>query len=82
RSENHIAIITVADTGIGIDPEYSISIFERFFRVPSVHNKKIGGTGLGLAITQTLLEKMGGVILLDSKPGKGSVFTIRLPLST
>ncbi len=79
RSENNIAIVTVSDTGMGIDPKYSISVFERFFRVPSSQNKKIGGTGLGLSIIQTLLEKMGGVILLDSKLGEGSTFTIRIP---
>ena len=79
KNETNIVIIKVSDTGLGIDPKYSISVFERFFRVPSSQNKKIGGTGLGLSIIQTLLEKMGGVILLDSKLGEGSTFTIRIP---
>ncbi|MCE9500723.1 MAG: PAS domain-containing sensor histidine kinase, partial [Leptospira sp.] len=81
KTRSNIAIIKFTDTGIGIDPKYNIAVFERFFRAPGPENRKIGGTGLGLSITQSLLEKIGGVVLLDSTPGVGSTFTINLPLS-
>ncbi|TGN19722.1 sensor histidine kinase [Leptospira idonii] len=73
--------ITVKDTGIGIDPNYKNQIFDRFFRIPSSDNKKIGGTGLGLSIVKSLVEKMGGEIFVESKQGEGSTFRILLPKS-
>lgn len=74
------AILIVRDTGIGIDPLYHKAIFERFYRVPDINNRKVGGTGLGLSIIASLLKKIGGNILVNSAKGKGSEFKITIPL--
>ena len=76
------AKISVKDTGLGIPFEAQARIFERFFRVDSPHSKKISGTGLGLSIVQWIVETHGGVITVESEPGKGSAFTVSLPLRT
>lgn len=64
----------VKDTGIGIEEQYLESIFDRFVKIQSNHDKFYPGTGLGLAITKRLVEMLGGKIWLESKPGEGSVF--------
>jgi signal transduction histidine kinase len=69
----------VQDTGIGIRLEEQQKIFESFHQVDSSHARKHEGTGLGLAITRQLCQLMGGDVGVESEPGKGSVFTIRLP---
>ncbi|GBF51923.1 sensor histidine kinase [Leptospira ryugenii] len=74
--------LTVSDTGIGIDANYKNQIFDRFFRIPSTDNRKIGGTGLGLSIVKSLVEKMGGEIYVESKLGEGSTFKVSLPLAS
>lgn len=72
--------IEVKDTGIGIAPEQISGIFDEYTRVHSETPEKwIIGTGLGLAVTKKLIEQMGGEITVESKPGKGSIFTITLP---
>lgn len=73
-------VLIVKDTGIGIDPEKLQTIFQKFVQADSSINRKYGGTGLGLAITKTLIEIMGGQIKVTSEPGKGSIFTVKLPL--
>jgi two-component system phosphate regulon sensor histidine kinase PhoR len=75
------AVIEVADSGIGIDPEHHERIFERFYRVDKARSRELGGTGLGLAIVKHTVLTHGGEISLYSAPGKGSVFTVSLPLS-
>jgi two-component system sensor histidine kinase EvgS len=70
-------IIEVKDTGIGISKKMQESVFEPF--VQEIDNKHYGGTGLGLAITRRLMALMGGTIMLQSKLGKGSTFTVRFP---
>jgi PAS domain S-box-containing protein len=80
RAENNLCQVKFSDSGIGIDSKYHLSIFERFFRVPDMANRKVGGTGIGLAISQEIVSKMGGVIIVDSSPGKGSIFTVLVPL--
>ncbi len=72
--------IAVSDTGIGIRPEDHAAVFEQFRQVGTDHLKKAEGTGLGLALTKSLVELHGGTIRLDSEVGKGSTFTISLPL--
>ncbi len=72
-------IITVADTGIGIDKEDISCLFDAFRRINEKENATIQGTGLGLAITKELVTLMHGTISVESTPGKGSVFTIILP---
>jgi signal transduction histidine kinase/DNA-binding response OmpR family regulator len=69
----------VSDTGIGMTPEQQAKLFEEFTQADSSTARKYGGTGLGLAITRKLARMMGGDVTLTSEPGKGSVFTARLP---
>jgi two-component system sensor histidine kinase RpfC len=72
--------IAVGDTGIGIPREKFETIFESFRQADESISRRFGGTGLGLAIVRQLLVLMGGDVRVDSEPGKGSVFTIELPL--
>jgi adenylate cyclase len=69
----------VSDTGIGMTPEQQAKLFEEFTQADSSTARKYGGTGLGLAITRKLARMMGGDVTLTSEPGRGSVFTARLP---
>src|SRR2546426_2487973 len=71
--------IAVADTGIGMTPEQQAKLFEEFTQADSSTARQYGGTGLGLAITRRLARMMGGDVTVASEPGKGSVFTVRLP---
>jgi signal transduction histidine kinase/DNA-binding response OmpR family regulator len=73
--------IAVADTGIGMTPEQVAKLFEEFTQADSSTARQYGGTGLGLAITRKLARMMGGDVTAASEPGKGSVFTVRLPAS-
>jgi GAF domain-containing protein len=70
---------TVSDTGIGMTPEQQAKLFEEFSQADAATAQKFGGTGLGLAITRKLARMMGGDVTGTSEPGKGSVFTVRLP---
>jgi signal transduction histidine kinase len=79
RKDGH-AVIQVIDRGIGIDPKEQKRIFEKFYRIPSEENKRTTGTGLGLAIASHIVEAHRGHIEVISAPGKGSTFSIYLPL--
>lgn len=72
--------ITVQDTGIGISEKDAKNLFQDFVQVRKHANRQVEGTGLGLAIVRRIVEKMGGDIRLESDEGKGSQFTVRLPL--
>ena len=78
--ESGLITLTVADTGIGIAPEQQRSIFEKFVQADNTISRKYGGTGLGLSITKSLVELMRGTIELQSTPGQGSTFIVRLRL--
>ena len=71
--------LAVADTGIGMTPEQMAKLFQEFSQASSATASKYGGTGLGLAISRRFCQMMGGDITVESEPGKGSTFTIRLP---
>jgi signal transduction histidine kinase len=71
----------VKDTGIGMSPEARERLFEKFYRIQSDETKEITGTGLGLWITKQIVEKMKGRIFVDSIEGRGSQFTVVLPLA-
>jgi signal transduction histidine kinase len=75
-------VIQVIDTGIGIAPDQITHLFEKFTVVDDSSTSKYGGTGLGLALSQKLCRLMGGEISVESDVGKGSRFTIRMPLLT
>ncbi|HKW91767.1 MAG TPA: ATP-binding protein [Methylomirabilota bacterium] len=75
------AAITVADTGIGIDPADAERIFDPFVRLDAARGRETGGTGLGLAIARSIVVAHGGTVTVESRPGAGSRFTIRLPLA-
>jgi two-component system phosphate regulon sensor histidine kinase PhoR len=72
-------LFSVRDTGIGIPLEDLPRIFERFYRVDKSRSRELGGTGLGLAIVKHIAQLHGGAISVESRPGAGSVFTLRLP---
>jgi signal transduction histidine kinase len=69
----------VSDTGIGMTAEQQAKLFEEFSQADATTAQHFGGTGLGLAITRKLARMMGGDVTVTSEPGKGSVFTVRLP---
>src|SRR5262249_13796553 len=69
----------VVDTGIGMTAEQQAKLFEEFSQADALTARHFGGTGLGLAITRKLARMMGGDVTVASEPGKGSVFTVRLP---
>jgi signal transduction histidine kinase len=71
--------LAVCDTGIGMSPEQQAKLFEEFSQADATTAERFGGTGLGLAITRKLTRLMGGDVTAASEPGKGSVFTVRLP---
>ena len=73
--------LAVADSGIGMTAEQQAKLFEEFSQADASTAQRFGGTGLGLSITRKLARVMGGDVTVASEPGKGSVFTVRLPSS-
>ena len=71
--------LAVADTGIGLTAEQQAKLFQDFTQADSLTARRYGGTGLGLALSRKLARMMGGDVTVASEPGKGSVFTVRLP---
>lgn len=74
-------VVEVADTGSGIAPEDLPRVFDRFWRADKSRSRRTGGSGLGLAIVRKLVEAHGGAVAARSEPGRGTVFTVRLPES-
>ncbi|NLX09374.1 MAG: PAS domain-containing protein [Chloroflexi bacterium] len=79
--ENGRGIVRVHDQGLGISPEHMPYVFDRFYRVSAPETRRIEGSGLGLAIVKSVVDKHRGEIILESRPGEGSVFGFSLPLS-
>lgn len=79
--EKDRARIDVADTGIGIEPVHQARIFERFYRADKARSREVGGTGLGLSIVKHTAMAHGGEVMVQSMPGRGSTFTVFIPLA-
>lgn len=80
--QNGNAQIVVSDTGVGITAGDQPYVFDRFYRVDKARSRAGGGAGLGLSIAAWIVEAHGGKIVLESAPGKGSSFTVKLPLES
>lgn len=81
NNSNNYLLISIKDTGIGIEKEFHKLIFDEFRQVENVEVRKYGGTGLGLAICKKSIAILGGTIWLDSTPGLGSEFKVLVPLT-
>jgi two-component system phosphate regulon sensor histidine kinase PhoR len=81
RSEGGHAVIEVQDTGIGIEPRDQARIFERFYRVDKARSRDLGGTGLGLSIVKHIALAHDGEVSVDSVPGRGSTFRMKIPIT-
>src|SRR5262245_41359845 len=76
---NNFVEFAVSDTGIGMTPEQQAKLFEEFSQADAATAQRFGGTGLGLALSRKLARMMGGDVTVQSEPGKGSIFRVRLP---
>ncbi|MCC6144462.1 MAG: PAS domain S-box protein, partial [Candidatus Hydrogenedentes bacterium] len=79
RGEANALVVSVSDTGIGIDPAYHDKVFDKFYQVDSSRTRRYEGTGIGLSIAKSLVEAHRGILDLQSALGQGSTFSIHLP---
>ncbi|MDQ2937700.1 MAG: PAS domain S-box protein [Acidobacteriota bacterium] len=82
RADNDRAVLSVEDTGQGIEPEFLPHVFEMFRQADASSSRPHGGMGIGLALVRQLIDLHGGTIAVDSVVGQGAKFTIQLPVST
>lgn len=80
-ADHQFFTLTVSDSGVGIPQESIDHIYERFYRVDKSHSREIGGTGLGLAITRSAVLMHRGSIRVESTPGEGTSFIVKIPLT-
>ena len=80
-AEEKTALISVSDTGIGIDPEVQPRLFDPFYQVEPLLTRKTGGAGLGLLVSKAIVEAHSGRIWVESVPGEGSTFFFTIPLA-
>lgn len=81
-AENSWAVVTVADTGVGVPAAEVPRLFERFHRIENARSRSHEGSGIGLALVKELVDLHGGTITADSVEGRGTTFTVRLPFGT
>jgi two-component system phosphate regulon sensor histidine kinase PhoR len=79
RADNDRAVLTVSDTGIGIEESHKERVFERLYRVDKSRSRASGGTGLGLSIVKHGAQLHGAEVSLESTPGKGTTVTLSFP---
>ncbi|MHC4605909.1 MAG: sensor histidine kinase [Planctomycetota bacterium] len=80
RRDGNEAVLEVKDTGKGIPEKHLPHIFERFYRVDPARTREAGGSGLGLSIVKWIVDEHGGTVSVESREGRGSAFTVRLPV--
>lgn len=80
EQRNAEAILTISDQGIGIPEEARAQLFQRFYRASNLDPRRMPGMGIGLSIVNEIVALHGGVVEVDSAEGRGSTFTVRLPL--
>jgi signal transduction histidine kinase/DNA-binding response OmpR family regulator len=81
-ADQRFAEVRVSDTGIGVEPDQLPRLFERFHRIEGVRGRSFEGSGIGLALVQELVRLHGGSVAVESTPGRGTRFTVSLPLGT
>lgn len=81
NADQRFFYIKVADSGVGIPDDSKDKVFERFYRVDKARSRDTGGTGLGLSITRNIINAHQGVVRLYSESGKGTTFSVRIPLN-
>ncbi len=79
KAEDKYILVRVGDNGPGIEPRYQSRIFDKFYRIPTGNRYNVKGYGLGLFYVKEMIERHGGSVSLESHPGKGSVFTLKIP---
>ena len=81
RKAEDAALVAVADRGHGMPAEHAARVFERFFRADPSRTRASGGSGLGLSIVSAIVEAHGGTVTVETNPGDGATFTVRLPVT-